>query len=123
VHFQHVLVLEMGLDLDLPPKLVFHVRLGQLLLVKHFQCYKVFGLFFPSEVDVTEFASAQRFSNLKSFDAPVVGLELNSLDFFLLMWSFHFVWPALLNIGNDRTERSFGYSHFVQSQEVFHRPG
>ena len=67
---QDIRVPEVGLDLDLPPELVLHVVVLQLVLEEDLERNNVSGLPLPGEVDVSELSPAQGPSYVEVFELP-----------------------------------------------------
>lgn len=65
----------MRLYLYLPPELVLHIRLHQLLLVEDFQSDDELGFLLSCQVNVAELPSTQGLADLEVVDGPLLGLE------------------------------------------------
>ena len=69
---QNVRMSQMGLDLDLSPELVLHLRFDQLRFEEDFQCNNIFALLLSCQIHVSELPLTQRSADVKVFQCPFI---------------------------------------------------
>ena len=65
----------MTVDFNFATKLILQVIFENLGFVEYFERNQEFALFFSGQIHVTKFASTQRLSDLKVFNAPLFRIE------------------------------------------------
>ena len=75
MELQDVIVLQMRLNFDLSPDLLLNIVFQNLLYEEHLDGHYVLGLFFSSQVDVTEFSTSQWLGYFESVDVPLIWVE------------------------------------------------
>ena len=81
-----MLVLQVALDLNLPPELVLNLAFKQLALVEHFYRYYELAFFLAGQVNMAKFSFTKRLPDFKVVDSPLCAVKhllLRLLEFLL----------------------------------------